>query len=68
MVWDNQYGGVGLNCSGFSNNNPFICGDTTYTVPSQFVGGHWYDLGPVMTDPTGKTVAIGVNPILLVAP
>jgi len=68
MVWDNHYASASLNCSSFSNNNPYICGNSTYTVPGNFVGGYWYDLGPVMIDPIGTTLQIGLNPILLVAP
>jgi hypothetical protein len=72
MVWDNSNAGVhsdGYCVNNFSN--PYICGNTNYTVPTSpvnFVGGSWVDMNPTITYQTASTVTIGLNPILLVAP
>jgi hypothetical protein len=58
LVWDSQFG---QNCA--QMDNPVICGNTTYNVPSQF-NRDWVDvLGAV--HPQSGTVMIGANPILL---
>ena len=58
LVWDSQFG---QNCT--QMNNPIVCGNTTYTVPSQF-NKDWIDLlGTV--HPMSATVMIGANPVLL---
>jgi hypothetical protein len=71
MVWDNKFasaeqGQTNYCASTFSN--AYVCGNTTYTVSSNFVDGEWVDLNPTTTYGLGATVTIGLNPILLVAP
>lgn len=75
MVWDNSYEqyekGKTNYCPPDQGGNPYVCGTTTYPVPTSpinFVGGDWVDLNPIKTYGTGTTVKIGLNPILLIAP
>jgi hypothetical protein len=58
LVWDSQYG---QNCSNM--NTPILCGNTSYTVPSQF-NADWIDLSG-SSHGASATVSIGANPILL---
>ena len=58
LVWDAQFG---QNCSQMAD--PTICGNTTYTVPSQFTKD-WIDVAGTV-HASSATVTIGANPILL---
>jgi len=75
MVWDNKdwmsEKGKTDYCPPDVGGNPYVCGTTSYPVPTgpiNFVGGAWEDLNPVKTYYTGAYVNIGLNPILLIAP
>ncbi len=75
MVWDNSYAsaekGQTTYCANTFPTNPYVCGNTPYTVPTtpvNFVGGEWQDLNPITFYNLGTTVPIGLNPILLIAP
>jgi hypothetical protein len=58
LVWDSQFG---QNCT--QMNNPVVCGNTIYNVPSQF-NTDWVDVVGTV-HPVLSTVMIGANPILL---
>lgn len=58
LVWDSQYG---QNCT--QSVEPILCGNTPYTVPTQFTKD-WIDLAGNSHSISG-TVTIGANPILL---
>jgi len=66
MVWDNSFAQNG-NVMCASYNNPYICGNTVYSVPSQFLAGTWTDLGTNVNYPTPTSLTIGLNPILLIS-
>lgn len=65
MVWDSQYGEGGTtaptSCS--TASNPIICGNTSYSVPSEY-NLDWTDLNGIQ-HAYASTVIIGANPILL---
>jgi len=65
VVWDSQFGPGGTtepaNCS--TASNPLICGDTPYSVPSEY-GHDWVDIGGTV-HPFQATVTLGAVPILL---
>lgn len=65
MVWDNSNAGIHPDGYCLTFANAYICGSTTYNVPPNFQGGQWTDLTPITVHPTGATVQIGLNPILL---
>lgn len=54
LVWDSKFG---QNC--VQMDNPVICGNTTYNVPSQF-NGAWVDVTGTVHSASG-TVVIGAN-------
>jgi hypothetical protein len=58
LVWDSQFG---QNCA--QMENPVICGNTTYNVPSQF-NRDWVDVVGTV-HPASGVVMVGANPILL---
>jgi hypothetical protein len=65
LVWDSQFGpGVTTepsNCT--TASNPLICGDTPYSVPSEY-GHDWVDTEGTV-HPFRPTVTVGAVPILL---
>jgi hypothetical protein len=58
LVWDSGYG---QNCSSLAV--PILCGNTNYSVPSQF-NADWVDLSGAV-HAAAANVMIGANPILL---
>jgi hypothetical protein len=65
LVWDSQFGPAGTtepaNCTTASNQ--LICGNTAYTVPSEY-GHDWVDIQGTV-HPFQTTVTVGAVPILL---
>ncbi len=67
MVWDNSYSaGAKANdyCTKNFPSNPYVCGNTTYTVLPQYTA--WEDLsGTTRSISWSVPLPVGLNPILL---
>ena len=68
MVWDNSYSqnaqGNATYCTTNFPSNPYVCGQTTYTILPQYT--HWQDLsGRTRSISWSVPLPVGLNPILL---
>jgi hypothetical protein len=68
MAWDTKYSSRAAKdptfCIDNFPNNPYVCGNTTYTPPGQFT--RWIDLsGTVYSISSGVPFQVGLNPVLL---
>jgi hypothetical protein len=68
MAWDTKYSSGAAKdatyCTDNFPNNPYVCGNTSYTPPGQYT--RWVDLsGTVHSISEGVPFQVGLNPVLL---